>query len=59
MAISETDCPRLPQNQAVTVPLVTNGQEMPQMLLDLRSANAYNWKSAVVFYDSTLGTYKQ
>ncbi|XP_063930697.1 ionotropic receptor 93a [Zophobas morio] len=54
MAISETDCPRLPPDKAITVPLITKGEELPQLLLDLRTTKIYNWKSAVVVYDDTL-----
>ncbi|RZC40297.1 glutamate receptor ionotropic, delta-2, partial [Asbolus verrucosus] len=54
MAISESDCPRLPPDQAVTVPLITRGEELPQLLLDLRTAKTYNWNSAVILYDDTL-----
>ncbi|XP_018576793.1 ionotropic receptor 93a isoform X2 [Anoplophora glabripennis] len=54
MAISETDCPRLPSNKAITIPLIKKGEEMPQLILDLRSAGIYNWKSVVIIYDRTL-----
>lgn len=54
---SETDCPRLPNSKAITIPLVKIGEEMPQLILDLRSARIYNWKSAVIIYDRTLGKY--
>lgn len=55
MAISENDCPRLPQDKAVTVPMIEKGQELPQLVLDLRTVNAYQWKSTVIIYDMTLG----
>lgn len=51
----ETDCPRLPSNSAITIPLTKMGEEMPQLILDLRTAGVYNWKSAVIIYDQTLG----
>lgn len=53
----ESDCPRLPPEQAVTVPIITRGEELPQILLDLRTAKIYNWKSAVVLYDNTLSNF--
>lgn len=56
MAISESDCPRLPPNEAVTVPILKNGEELPQVLLDFRTAQIYKWKSALILYDSTLST---
>ncbi|KAJ8961600.1 hypothetical protein NQ314_005917, partial [Rhamnusium bicolor] len=54
MAISETDCPRLPGSRAITIPLIKRGEEMPQLILDFRSAGIYNWKSVVIIYDKTL-----
>lgn len=54
MAISEPDCPRLPSDKAITIPLISRGEELPQILLDLRSSNVYTWKTAVVLYDDTL-----
>ncbi|KAF5301510.1 hypothetical protein FQR65_LT08813 [Abscondita terminalis] len=54
IAISESDCPRLPQDEAITVPLINNGEEMPQVVLDLRVASAYKWDNVVVLYDYTL-----
>lgn len=53
--VIESDCPRLPIDQAVTVPLITIGEELPQIVLDLRTFSAYQWKSAVIIYDKTLG----
>ncbi|KAI2474042.1 ionotropic receptor 93a [Diabrotica virgifera virgifera] len=54
MAISEPDCPRLPPNTAMTIPLITSGEELPQIILDLRESNIYVWKTLVVIYDSTV-----
>ncbi|KAG5884877.1 hypothetical protein JTB14_025041 [Gonioctena quinquepunctata] len=54
MAISEPDCPRLPKDEAMTVPLIVRGQELPQLLLDLRIAGVYDWKSVVIIYDATI-----
>ncbi|KAK4883102.1 hypothetical protein RN001_006421 [Aquatica leii] len=54
MAVSGSDCPRLPQNEAITVPLIEKGEEMPQIILDLRVAAAYKWDTVIVLYDYTL-----
>lgn len=51
----ETDCPRLPPTQGYTIPTVIRGEELPQILLDLRSIKAYDWKSVVMLYDDSLG----
>lgn len=37
--------------------MIERGQELPQIILDLRTASAYKWKSVIVFYDDTLGQY--
>ncbi|KAK5650424.1 hypothetical protein RI129_001453 [Pyrocoelia pectoralis] len=54
MAISESDCPRLPEGEAITIPMLQNGQELPQLILDLRTVNAYKWKTVIILYDYTL-----
>lgn len=51
----ETDCPRLPTDRAFTIPMTVRGEELPQILLDLRSAKAYDWKSVILLYDDSLG----
>ncbi|KAB0802205.1 hypothetical protein PPYR_04391 [Photinus pyralis] len=54
MAISEPDCPRLPLGEAIVTPMLKNGEELPQLVLDLRTVNAYRWKSVIILYDYTL-----
>nr|WJJ63358.1 ionotropic receptor 93a [Pachyrhinus yasumatsui] len=54
MAISEQDCPRLPQSDAVTIPIIERGQETPQLLLDLRTIGIYKWKHMIIIYDNTV-----
>ncbi|CAH2084495.1 unnamed protein product [Euphydryas editha] len=53
-ALTEVDCPRLPTNSAITVTYTEPGQELAQILLDLRTQRAFNWKSVVILHDSTL-----
>ncbi|CAB3246808.1 unnamed protein product [Arctia plantaginis] len=53
-ALTEVDCPRLPSRAAITVTYSDPGQELPQLLLDLRTSNAFQWKSAVILHDDTL-----
>ncbi|XP_049872906.1 ionotropic receptor 93a [Pectinophora gossypiella] len=53
-ALTEVDCPRLPAHSAITVTYTEPGQELPQLLLDLRTMNAFKWKSAVILHDDTL-----
>ncbi|XP_068617506.1 ionotropic receptor 93a [Battus philenor] len=53
-ALTEVDCPRLPVDSAVTVTFAETGQELPQLLLDLRTTRSFDWKSAVILHDDTL-----
>ncbi|KAL0880381.1 hypothetical protein ABMA27_002819 [Loxostege sticticalis] len=53
-ALTEVDCPRLPTDSAITVTNVVPGEELPQILLDMRTEMAFKWKSAVILHDDTL-----
>lgn len=55
LALTEVDCPRLPINSAITVTFTEPGEELAQILLDLRTQKAFNWKSVVLLHDNTLG----
>lgn len=37
------------------IPVVPVGQELPQVVLDSKSANAIRWKSAIILHDETFG----
>ncbi|CAH0552900.1 unnamed protein product [Brassicogethes aeneus] len=54
IAISEADCPRLPAVEAITIPIIKTGEEMPQILLDLRTSKIYKWKSSIIIYDDSI-----
>ncbi|XP_061378615.1 ionotropic receptor 93a [Danaus plexippus] len=54
IAVTEVDCPRLPSDSAITVTFADPGQELPQLVLDLRTRKAFNWKSAIILHDETL-----
>ncbi|CAH1636349.1 unnamed protein product [Spodoptera littoralis] len=53
-ALTEVDCPRLPSHSAITATFTDPGEELPQLLLDLRTSNAFQWKSAIILHDDTL-----
>ncbi|KAL4709653.1 hypothetical protein ACJJTC_007384 [Scirpophaga incertulas] len=53
-ALTEVDCPRLPSNEAITVTNVDPGEELPQIILDMRTTSAFKWKSAIILHDDTL-----
>lgn len=54
----DTDCPRLPIDEAITIPLTTPSSELSQMVLDLRMSNSFSWKSAVLMHDNSIGNEK-
>ncbi|XP_037717330.1 ionotropic receptor 93a [Drosophila subpulchrella] len=54
IAITDSDCPRLPINRALMIPIVENGDEFPQIILDIKVQQILNWKTAVVFVDQTI-----
>nr|QPZ88965.1 ionotropic receptor 1 [Diaphorina citri] len=54
LVITESDCPRLPSNEAVTLPLGASGSEISQILLDLRTSRALNWKTVNLIHDDSV-----
>lgn len=48
------DCARLPPPAALAIPLLDPGQELPQLVLDMRTAKVFDWKSVVIIHDDTL-----
>ncbi|XP_050529365.1 ionotropic receptor 93a isoform X2 [Daktulosphaira vitifoliae] len=54
ISITDTDCPRLPANEAITIPLLSSHNELSQLILDLRTSNSFPWKSIVVMHDKTI-----
>lgn len=55
IALTEAGCARLPSDEAIMVPIIGVGAELPQILLDARAAQAIAWKSSVLLYDETFG----
>lgn len=53
MAMTEPDCPRLPYDEAIMIPMMTPGEELPQVILDAKAQHSVAWKSAVLLYDTT------
>lgn len=39
------------------IPLIEMGEELPQIILDIRTSKAINWKTAIVVYDSIFGKF--
>lgn len=55
LAFLDTNCPRLPIDEAITIPLTTSKSELSQMMLDLRMSNSFSWKSAMLMHDNSVG----
>ncbi|KPJ08640.1 Glutamate receptor 2 [Papilio machaon] len=53
-ALTEVDCPRLPVDRALMVTYTEPGQELAQLMLDLRTTKEMGWKSAIILHDATL-----
>ncbi|KAG5667976.1 hypothetical protein PVAND_015934 [Polypedilum vanderplanki] len=53
MAITDPDCPRLPYDEGLMIPIMTPGEELPQLILDTKARHSFDWKSAVLLYDNT------
>lgn len=53
MSITEADCPRLPADKAIMIPVLTPGEELPQIILDAKENRVFDWKSAILLYDNT------
>ncbi|KAL1460988.1 hypothetical protein WDU94_012921 [Cyamophila willieti] len=54
LVITESDCPRLPAAEAITLPLGPAGSEISQILLDLRTSKTFNWKTVNLIHDDTI-----
>ncbi|XP_025158343.1 ionotropic receptor 93a-like [Harpegnathos saltator] len=53
LAITEQDCPRFPDTDGVSIPLVVAGQELSQIFYDLRSYDVLNWNNINILHDDT------
>ncbi|KAL5274387.1 hypothetical protein ACFFRR_000866 [Megaselia abdita] len=53
IALTDINCPRLPV-EALMIPIVEKGKEIPQIIMDLRVQNIIKWKSSALIFDSYL-----
>ncbi|CAD6202689.1 GSCOCT00009718001.3-RA-CDS [Cotesia congregata] len=51
LAITDLDCPRLPINEAITVPLIDPGEELPQIFFDMRLEESLDWNRVNFIHD--------
>ncbi|XP_065204300.1 ionotropic receptor 93a-like [Planococcus citri] len=54
LAITDNQCKRLPANEAITIPLASDGSELPQLIIDLQQSKAVNWKTATLIHDDSI-----
>lgn len=53
--IADLDCPRLPIDGGVGIPLLDPGEELPQIFYDIRMSRGLNWKRANLIFDDAFG----
>ncbi|XP_021705215.1 ionotropic receptor 93a [Aedes aegypti] len=57
MSITDSDCLRLPLNNAImipkTIPTAGTFEELPQVIMDMKAMKAIDWTSAVLLYDES------
>uniref|UniRef100_W8BGJ6 Glutamate receptor ionotropic, delta-1 n=2 Tax=Ceratitis capitata TaxID=7213 RepID=W8BGJ6_CERCA len=54
IAITDANCPRLPLNRAIMIPIIDEGQELSQIILDIKVQQILRWKTAAVLLDQTI-----
>ncbi|KOC62658.1 Glutamate receptor delta-2 subunit [Habropoda laboriosa] len=52
-AITDPDCPRFPDSDGISVPLIVPGEELSQIFLDLRMTNVLSWNVINILHDDT------
>ncbi|XP_018374481.1 PREDICTED: uncharacterized protein LOC108768527 [Trachymyrmex cornetzi] len=53
LAITDQDCPRLPDSEGVSIPLILPGKELSQIFFDMRSIDALLWNNVNILHDDT------
>nr|WGC55095.1 ionotropic receptor 3 [Psyttalia incisi] len=53
LAITDVDCPRLPRDEAISIPLIDPGEELPQIFYDMRTSQGLTWKRAILLFDES------
>ncbi|XP_016772034.2 ionotropic receptor 93a isoform X5 [Apis mellifera] len=54
-AITDPDCPRIPDTDGITVPSIVPGEELSQIFLDLRMTDILSWNVINILHDDTFG----
>ncbi|XP_063979673.1 ionotropic receptor 93a isoform X2 [Diachasmimorpha longicaudata] len=55
LAITDLDCPRLPKDEGISIPLIDPGDELPQIFYDMRISRGLDWKRAILLFDESFG----
>ncbi|XP_018392556.1 PREDICTED: uncharacterized protein LOC108771698 [Cyphomyrmex costatus] len=53
LAITDQDCPRLPDSEGVSIPLILPGKELSQIFFDIRAVDALLWNNVNILHDDT------
>ncbi|XP_011686860.1 PREDICTED: glutamate receptor ionotropic, delta-2-like [Wasmannia auropunctata] len=53
LAITDQDCPRLPDTEGVSIPLISPGQELSQIFFDIKAIDALLWNNVNILHDDT------
>ncbi|XP_023313506.1 ionotropic receptor 93a [Trichogramma pretiosum] len=53
LAITDPDCPRLPEGHGLSMPLLRPGDELSQIFFDLRMTKTISWPRINFIYDDT------
>ncbi|XP_021926549.1 ionotropic receptor 93a [Zootermopsis nevadensis] len=56
LAITEADCPRLPRDDGLTVPLVAVNRVASQLMLDIKMSQLASWTTSILIYDESVDT---
>ncbi|XP_054747886.1 ionotropic receptor 93a isoform X1 [Anastrepha obliqua] len=54
IAITDANCPRLPLNRAIMIPILDEGQELSQIIFDIKVQRILRWKTATLLIDQSI-----
>lgn len=54
----DSDCPRISEDSGIGLPMIVPGDEIPQLLLDLRMSNSIVWPKINFIHDDSHGKTK-
>ncbi|XP_034948501.1 ionotropic receptor 93a [Chelonus insularis] len=54
LALTDSNCPRLPNDGGISIPLIQPGKELPQIFYDLRNFQQLKWNQVHIIYDEVV-----